>query len=88
MKKYSISAAAVDISSMPFKGNVSSRIRALEETRLSKTFYTTNGFFADSPKSNDTQVDSSLLGLDNERYPISDEAYMWINCDLFKRKLT
>ncbi|MDD2652855.1 MAG: OprD family outer membrane porin [Sulfurimonas sp.] len=39
-------------------------------------FYTTNGFFNDSPKTDYTEVDPTLLGENNDNYSMLGEAYI------------
>jgi len=43
---------------------------------LGAAFYTTNGFLLDSPKTDYTKVDPTLLGVNNEGYSILGEAYL------------
>ncbi|WP_428739615.1 OprD family outer membrane porin [Sulfurimonas sp.] len=49
---------------------------AYEGLSLGAAFYTTNGFGLDSPKTDYTKVDPTLLGPNNESYSILGEAYV------------
>ncbi|MCW8895380.1 OprD family outer membrane porin [Sulfurimonas sp.] len=48
---------------------------------LGAAFYTTNGFLNDSPKTNYSKVDPTLLGKDNESYSILGEVYLEFKFD-------
>jgi hypothetical protein len=57
-------------------GHLKFETAELDGLSLGTAFYTTHGFALDDPKDDYTQVDPTLLGVDNDGYSILGEAYV------------